>query len=135
MAEEYRVDISEGSQSTGPGTFSAAPDVCSTTSDSRRRTSGVFRRPFDASPAPDVFRGAPPTSLTDVVHLRRPCSHRSTRGHSQPISCEHDHQHGGVVRPTQRTEQCILKLHTTFGTRTHGRPDILDSANSSSGKH
>ncbi|PKI70910.1 hypothetical protein CRG98_008705 [Punica granatum] len=38
-----------GSQSTGPGTFSAAPDVCSTTSDSRGRTSGVFRRPFDAS--------------------------------------------------------------------------------------
>ncbi|PKI41952.1 hypothetical protein CRG98_037659 [Punica granatum] len=106
-----------GSQSTDPGTFSAAPDVCSTTSNSRGRTSDVFRRPFDASPAPDVFRGAPPMSLTDVIHLRRPCSHCSTRGHSQPISCEHDHQHGGVVRPTQRTEPRILKLHTTFGDK------------------
>ncbi|PKI42266.1 hypothetical protein CRG98_037338 [Punica granatum] len=87
-----------------------------------------FRRIQAPLPAPDVFRGAPPTSLTNVVHLRRPCSHRSTRGHSQSISCEHDHQHGGVVCPTQKTEPRILKLHTTFGTMTHGRPDILDSA-------
>ncbi|PKI63037.1 hypothetical protein CRG98_016561 [Punica granatum] len=67
-----------GSQSTDPGSLSAAPDACSTASDSHGCTSGVFKRPFDASHAPNVFRGAPSMSLTDVVHLRRPRSHRST---------------------------------------------------------
>ncbi|PKI78940.1 hypothetical protein CRG98_000652 [Punica granatum] len=42
---------------------------------------GVFGRPSDTSPTPDILRGAPPTSLTDVVHLRRPSPHYGTRGH------------------------------------------------------
>ncbi|PKI57284.1 hypothetical protein CRG98_022323 [Punica granatum] len=54
-----------GSQSTGPGSLSAAPDSCSATSNSRGRTTGVFRRPFDTPPTPNVFGGTPSMSLTD----------------------------------------------------------------------
>ncbi|OWM66788.1 hypothetical protein CDL15_Pgr015565 [Punica granatum] len=70
-----------GSQSADPGSFSTAPDTRSAAFDSRRHTPGVFGHPSDTSPAPNVFRGAPPTSLTDVVRLRRPSPLHGTRGH------------------------------------------------------
>ncbi|PKI59984.1 hypothetical protein CRG98_019616 [Punica granatum] len=44
------------SQPTGSGSFPTTPDARSDASDSCRHAPGVFRRPSDASPAPDVFR-------------------------------------------------------------------------------
>ncbi|PKI47634.1 hypothetical protein CRG98_031985 [Punica granatum] len=72
------------SQPTGLGSFSTAPDTRSAASNSCKHTPGVFGRPSDTSPAPDVFRGAPPTSLTDVIRLGRPSPHHSTRRHGTP---------------------------------------------------
>ncbi|PKI68466.1 hypothetical protein CRG98_011155 [Punica granatum] len=119
------------SQPTGSGSFSTTPDARSTASDSYRHTPGVFGRPSYTSPAPDVFRGAPSTSLADIILLRRPSPHHGTRGHGQPNGL----QHGRAARPAQRTKPCILELHASTRTRAYSRPDSSGSADSSPGEH
>ncbi|PKI39686.1 hypothetical protein CRG98_039919 [Punica granatum] len=71
--EENRI---RGSQSTGPGSFLASPNTCSTASNSRGHTTGVFGRPFDASSAPNVSRSTVRTriSFRRGTHARSLCN-------------------------------------------------------------
>ncbi|PKI45298.1 hypothetical protein CRG98_034312 [Punica granatum] len=55
------------SQPFGPDSLSTAPNTRSAASHSCRCAPGILRRPSGASPAPDVFRSAPCTDLTDAL--------------------------------------------------------------------
>ncbi|PKI77651.1 hypothetical protein CRG98_001989 [Punica granatum] len=85
-----------------------------------RHTPGVFGCPSDASPAPDVFRGAPSTGLADFIRLRQPSPHHSTRGHGPGEQ--------GCARATNTAYGHSSPLHQSISTTAgpHGRPSSTD---------
>ncbi|PKI61982.1 hypothetical protein CRG98_017614 [Punica granatum] len=113
-----------GSQPAGSSPFSTTSNARSTASDSCRHAPGVLGRPSYASPAPDVFKSAPCTGLTDALRLRRPSPHRGTRGHGQP----NGHQHGRAACPTQGIQLSLFELYASTRTGADGRSNPPISA-------